>query len=79
MSFEFDPHLHIDREEDDNDPQDNDSLVGGEGLYGIVPGGPQVGAANMGLGRPEEVRYQGVPDKPRAHKARWDVFHPTCP
>ncbi len=23
----------------------------------------------VGLGWPEEVRYQGVPDKPRAHKA----------
>ncbi len=33
----------------------------------------------VGLGWPEEVRYQGVPDKPRAHKARWDVYHPTCP
>ena len=33
----------------------------------------------VGLGRPEEVRYQGMPDKPRAYKARWDVFHPTCP
>jgi hypothetical protein len=33
----------------------------------------------VGLGRPEEVRYQGMPDKPRANKARWDVFHPTCP
>jgi hypothetical protein len=33
----------------------------------------------VGLGRPEEVRYQGMPDKPRAYKARWDVYHPTCP
>ena len=50
MSFEFDPHLHIDREEDDNDPQDNDSLAGGEGLYGRVPCGPQVGTANRSQG-----------------------------
>ena len=46
MSFDFDPNVNIDRAEDDNDPQDNDSLAGGEGLYGRVPGGPQVGAAN---------------------------------
>jgi hypothetical protein len=39
MSFDFEPNLNIDREEDDNDPQDNDSLAGGEGLYGRVPGG----------------------------------------
>jgi hypothetical protein len=30
MSFEFDPNLNIDREEDNNDPQDNDSLAGGD-------------------------------------------------
>ena len=46
MSFDFDPNESIDRAEDDNDPQDIESLVGGEGLYGRVPGGPQVGAAN---------------------------------
>ena len=84
MSFDFDPNVNIDRAEDDNDPEDMASYPGGEGLYGRVPGGPQVGAANrsmpmVGLGWPEEVRYQGVPDKPRAHKARWDVYHPTCP
>jgi hypothetical protein len=37
MSFEFDPNLNIDRVEDDNDPQDNDSLAGGDGLFGRVP------------------------------------------
>ena len=45
MSFDFDPNLNIDREEDDNAPQDDDGLAGGEELYGRVPGGPQVGAA----------------------------------
>ena len=45
MSFDFDPNLNIDREEDDNDPQDDDGLAGGEELYGRVPGGPQVRAA----------------------------------
>ena len=33
----------------------------------------------VGLGRPKDVRYQGMPDKPQAYKARWDAFHPTCP
>ena len=46
MSFDFDPHENIDRVEDDNDPQDIESLVGGEGLYGRVSGRPQVGDAN---------------------------------
>ncbi len=41
---------------------------------------PQIDPKSMvGLGRPEEVRYKGMLDKPRAYKARWDVFHPTCP
>ncbi len=44
MSLVFDPNVNIDREVD-NDPQDVESYVGGEGLYGRVPGGPQVGAA----------------------------------
>jgi hypothetical protein len=35
MSFEFDPNENIDRAEDDNDPQDIESL-GGEGLFGRV-------------------------------------------
>jgi hypothetical protein len=49
MSFEFDPLENIGRSEDDNDPQaqDIDSVGGGEGgLFGRVPGKPQVGAAN---------------------------------
>jgi hypothetical protein len=46
MSFEFDPNEYIDRPEDGNNPQDIESLVGGEGLFGRVPGGPQVGSAN---------------------------------
>ena len=37
MSFEFDPNLNIDRAEDDNDPQDIEILVGGEGLFDRVP------------------------------------------
>ena len=37
MSFEFDPNLNIDRAEDDNDPQDIESLAGGEGLFDRVP------------------------------------------
>jgi hypothetical protein len=45
--FEFDPLENIDRSEDGNNPQDIDSLGGGEGgLFGRVPGEPQVGAAN---------------------------------
>ena len=51
MSFEFDPDNNIDRAEVDNDPQDVESYVGGEGLFGRVPGGPQVGgAANRSQG-----------------------------
>ena len=37
MSFEFDPNLNIDRAEEDNDPQDTESLAGGEGLFDRVP------------------------------------------
>ena len=59
MSFDFDPNVNIDRAEDDNDPQDIDGLVGGEGLYGRVPGGPQVGAANRSQGQP--FGDQGLP------------------
>jgi len=57
MSFDFDPNESIDRAEDDNDPHDIESLVGGEGLYGRVPGGPQVGAAN----RSQEQAHGGQP------------------
>ena len=58
MSFVFDPNVNIDREVD-NDPQDVESYVGGEGLYGRVPGGPQVGAANRSQGQP--FGDQGLP------------------
>jgi hypothetical protein len=33
MSFEFDPNLNIDRAEDGNDPQNIESIVGGEGEF----------------------------------------------
>jgi len=58
MSFDFDPHVNIDREVD-NDPQDIESYVGGEGLFGRVPGGPQVGAANRSHDQP--FGDQGLP------------------
>jgi hypothetical protein len=50
MSFEFDPFENIDRSEDDNDPQDIESLGGEGGLCGRVSGGPQVGTANRSQG-----------------------------
>ena len=59
MSFVFDPNENIDRAEDDIDPQDVESYVGGEGLFGRVPGGPQVGAANRSQGQP--LGDQGLP------------------
>jgi hypothetical protein len=60
MSFEFDPLENIDRSEDGNDPQDIDSLGGGEGgLFGRVPGKPQVGATNQSQGQP--LGDQGLP------------------
>ena len=37
MSFDFDPNVNIDRAEDDSDPQEVESYVGGEGLFGRVP------------------------------------------
>ena len=65
MSFDFDPNKNIDRVEVDNDPQDFESYVGGEGLYGRVPGGPQVGAANRSQGQPliqgQPFGDQGLP------------------
>ena len=60
MSFEFDPLENIGRSEDGNDPQDIDSLGGGEGgLFGGVPGKPQVGATNQSQGQP--LGDQGLP------------------
>jgi hypothetical protein len=55
MSFEFDPKDNIDRAEVDNNPQDVENYV----LYGRVPGGPQVGAANRSQGQP--FGDQGLP------------------
>ena len=59
MSFEFDPNENINRAEDGNDPQDIENYVGGEGLFGRVPGGPQVGAADQSQGQP--LGDQGLP------------------
>ena len=59
MSCEFESNDNIDRAEVDIDPQDVESYVGGEGLYGRVPGGPQVGAANRSQGLP--FGDQGLP------------------
>ena len=59
MSFDFDPNENIDRAEVDNNPQDVESYVGGEGLFGRVPGGPQVGAADRSQGQP--LGDQGLP------------------
>jgi hypothetical protein len=59
MSFDFDPNENIDRAEVDNNPQDVESYVGGEGLFGRVPGGPQVGAVNPSQGQP--LGDQGLP------------------
>ena len=59
MSFDFDPNENIDRAEVDNNPQDVESYVGGEGLFGRVPGRPQVGAADRSQGQP--LGDQGLP------------------
>ncbi len=64
MSFEFDPLENIDRSEDDNNPQDIESLGGGEGgLFGRIPGGTQVGAANRSQGQDQgrPLGDQGLP------------------
>jgi len=37
MSFDFDPNVNINRAEVDNNPQEVESYVGGEGLFGRVP------------------------------------------
>ena len=42
MSFEFDSNENIDRAEDSSDPQDVESYVGGEGLFGRVPADPKL-------------------------------------
>jgi hypothetical protein len=61
MSFEFDPLENINRSEDDNDPQDIESLGGEGGLCGRVPGGPQVGTANRSQGQGQPLGDQGLP------------------
>jgi hypothetical protein len=58
MSFEFEPNDNIDRSENGNDPQDIESLGGEGGLFGRVPGGPQVGAANRSQGQAHVVQVQ---------------------
>jgi hypothetical protein len=50
MSFEFDPHLNNDREEDDNDPQDMECLAGGDGLFERVP---------LPIGRQDQAQARG--------------------
>jgi hypothetical protein len=67
MSFDFDPNENIDRAEDDNDPQDIE-FVGGEGLFGRVPGGPQVGAADQSQGQP--LGDQGLIERQGQGQAR---------
>ena len=59
MSFDFGPNKNTDRAEVDNDPEDVERYLGGEGLYGRVPGGPQVGATNRSQGQP--FGDQGLP------------------
>jgi hypothetical protein len=56
MSFDFDPNNNNDRAEVDNNPEDVDSYLGGEGLYGRVPGGPQVGAAKDPKANPSVIK-----------------------
>ncbi len=70
MSFDFDPNKNNDRSEDGRDPQDIESLGGEGGIFGRVPGGPQVGAANRSQGQPidgkgqAQVRPLGAQDQP---------------
>ena len=93
MSFDFDPNVNIDRAEDDNNPEDVASYLGGEGLYGRVPGGPQVGAANrsqgqslgdqgLPIGRQVQAQARGGVGQAQGGPVRRSachVFHPTCP
>ena len=51
MSFEFDTLENIDRSAGWQQPQDIESLGGEGGLFGRVPGRPQVGAANQSQGQ----------------------------
>jgi hypothetical protein len=64
MSFEFDPNNNNDRAEDGNDLQDIGSLGVEGGLFGRVPGGSQVGAANRSQGHAQggqSLGDQGLP------------------
>jgi len=64
MSFEFDPNENNDRAVDGNDLQDIGSLGGEGGLFGRVPGGSQVEAANRSQGHAQgrqPLGDQGLP------------------
>ena len=64
MSFGFDPNNNNDRAEDGNDLQDIGSLGVEGGLFGRVPGGSQVGAANRSQGHAQggqSLGDQGLP------------------
>jgi hypothetical protein len=51
MNFEIYSHENNDMATDGNNLQDIGSLGGEEGLFGRVPGGPQVGTANRSQGQ----------------------------
>jgi len=51
MSFEFDPLENIDRSAGWQQPQDIERLGGEGGLFGRVPGGPQVGTTHRSQGQ----------------------------
>ena len=73
MSFEFDPNENIDRSEDGNNLQDIESLGGEGGLFGRVPGGPQVAAANQSQGQAhggQPLGDQGLPIRLSQAQAR---------
>ena len=63
MSFEFDPNDNNDRAVDGNDFQDIGSLGGEGGLFGRVPGGSQVGAANRSQGQGQAQGGQSLGDQ----------------
>jgi len=64
MNFETESHKNNDRDTDGNNLQDNGSLGGEGGLFGRVPGGSQVGAANQSQGQAQGGQSfgdQGLP------------------
>jgi len=64
MNFEIDSHENNDRAADGNDLQHIGSLGGEGGLFGRVPGGSQVGAANRSQGQAQSGQSlgdQGLP------------------